>query len=276
MFEGKRYIHALFAAVIAASLVGPATGAELDRFKDMSGSLKIAGSTTTLPVMEEAVKRITAANPGIKIELSGGGSGMGARMVGMGQVDIGNTSRPLTESEKPGLKSTVFARDAVVLVVHLENPVSSLKSDQIKEIYSGKLLNWKDLGGPDKPIHVYTRTKGSGTRKFFEDKVLEKSPVTKDAKHVPSNKTMRVAVSRDPLAIGFVSASYVDSSVKPVTVDGTAPSHENIVNGSYTLMRGLFMNTKGEPTGLAKAFVEYVTSEEGVGIVKSKGYFPAK
>ena len=78
------------------------------------------------------------------------------------------------------------------------------------------------------------------------------------------------------MAIGFVSASYVDSSVKPVTVDGTASTHENTVNGSYTLMRGLFMNTKGEPTGLTKAFIDYVTSEEGVEIVKSKGYFPAK
>lgn len=87
---------------------------------------------------------------------------------------------------------------------------------------------------------------------------------------------MRVAVSRDPLAIGFVSASCVDSSVKPVTVHGIAPTHENIVSGSSTLMRGLSMNTKGDSTGLAKAFVDSVTSEEGVEIVKSKGYFPAK
>lgn len=157
MFDGKRYIHILLAVVIAVSLVGPAIGAGLDRFKDMSGTLKIAGSTTTLPVMEEAVKRITAACRGIKIELSGGGSGVGARMVRMGQVDIGNTSRPLTESEKLGLKSTVFARDAVVLIVHLDNSMSSLTSDQMKEIYSGNISNWKELA---EPINPFTCTLG--------------------------------------------------------------------------------------------------------------------
>jgi phosphate transport system substrate-binding protein len=129
---------------------------ELERFRGLSGSLDIAGGTAHIPVMEEAAKRIMSAWPGIRITVAGGGSGVGARKAGEGLAQIGNTGRPLSPEERAtyGLVSHAFAIDGVAVVVHPANPVAALTTAQVRDIYAGRIVRWKHVGGPDRAVHV--------------------------------------------------------------------------------------------------------------------------
>ena len=137
----------------------PALSAELKKFDGLKGQIDIAGGTAHIPVMTAAVKRINAANPDIRITVAGGGSGVGIKKLGEGIVNIGNTGRAITEQEKEahGLVTFPFALDGVAIVVHPSNPVTGLTADQMKKIYAEEITNWKDVGGADGPIHLFTR-----------------------------------------------------------------------------------------------------------------------
>ncbi len=259
---------------VVATYVG--AGGELERFRGLEGRLDIAGGTAHIPVMEEAAKRIMEFNPRIRITIAGGGSGVGVRKLADGLVDIGNTGRPLTEEEKEsfGLETFPFAVDGIAVVVHPENPVEGLSSEQVRRIFAGELRKWSEVGGGEGAIHLYTRDEASGTRTVFWKKLLEKGPIDQRAVVVPSNGAMRVAVSEDPLAIGYLSIGHVDSTVKALPIDGVLPSQENAASGTYWVARKLYMNTKGKPQGLAKAFIEYILGPEGAEIIRNKGYIP--
>ncbi|MDD3473007.1 MAG: substrate-binding domain-containing protein, partial [Syntrophaceae bacterium] len=142
---------------------------ELDCFQGMEGTLDIAGGTAHIPVMKEAAQKIMTFNPRIKITIAAGGSGVGVQKVGEGMVGIGNTGRALSQAEieKFGLKSFPFAIDGVAVAVNPENPISELTSSEVQDIFSGKIKNWKDLGGKDAIINLYTRDEASGTREVF-------------------------------------------------------------------------------------------------------------
>jgi phosphate transport system substrate-binding protein len=251
---------------------------ELSRFTTLEGKLDIAGGTAHIPVMKDAAEKIMTKNPKIRITIAAGGSGVGVQKVGEGLVNIGNTGRPLTKSEveKYGLKSFPFAVDGVAVAVNPKNRVSGLTSNQVKDIFAGKITNWKDVGGDDSPVHLFTRDEASGTREVFWKKLLQKGPVLNSANVVPSNGAMKVALSQDPLSIGYLSIGHVDSTVKAIKLDGVNPTQENATNGAYKVTRKLYMNTKGEPSPLAKAFIDYILSPAGAEIAKKHGFIPSK
>jgi phosphate transport system substrate-binding protein len=271
-----RAVLAFFVLALSSLPGSIAWSGPLDGFAGLEGTIGIAGGTAHIPVMNDAAQNIMTFNPKIRITVEGGGSGIGVQKAGEGLVDIGNTGRALSEEEvaKYGLKSYAFALDGVAAIVHPQNPIAGLSPRQIREIFAGSITNWKDVGGKDGSIHLFNRDEASGTREVFWEKLLKKGPVATSANIVPSNGAMKVAVSQDKDAIGYVGIGHVDGSLKPISLDGVAPSQENAMNGSYPVVRKLYMNTKGEPSKLVKTFIDYVMSPEGAGISKKYGYIP--
>jgi phosphate transport system substrate-binding protein len=248
--------------------------AALDAFKGEKGEIRSAGGTAHIPVMKEAAARIMGFNPEIQISIAGGGSGVGVKQVGEGLVDIGNTGRTPTEDEvkQYGLKMFKWAIDGVAIVVNPANKARSLSQDQAAAIFAGKITNWNEVGGVDKRINLYTRDEASGTREVFWEKALKKGDIAATANVIVSNGAMKGAVSQDPYGIGYVSVGHIDETVAPVTFNGIEPSMQNVKDGKYPVARGLFSNTKGEPAGLVKKFIEYLFTEEGQQIVVEKGF----
>jgi phosphate transport system substrate-binding protein len=264
--------------MMAASLLFlvSANAGAIDQFSGLTGEIRISGGTAHIPVMKEAAKQIMSANPEISISIAGGGSGVGIKQVGEGIVDIGNSGRAATDAEveKYGLKLFKWAIDGVGAAVHPDNPVTSLTKTQLKDIYSGKITTWKELGGKDAPITVYTRDESSGTRAVFWKKALDKGDIVSSANFVVSNGAMKTAIANDPNAIGYVSVGHMDASVAGVALDGVSPTIDTVKSGEYKVARGLYSNTKGDPSGLTKVFIEYLLSPEGQQIAVLKGFVP--
>ncbi|MFR9041145.1 phosphate ABC transporter substrate-binding protein, partial [Bilophila wadsworthia] len=167
-----------------------------------------------------------------------------------------------------------FAIDGVALVVNPANNVSDITAQQAADIYNGKITNWKELGGTDAPITLYTREDGSGTREVFVERALNKGSIVQSANVVNSNGAMKTAVAQDKQSIGYVGIGHVDKNVKALVFDKMVPSQENASNGTYKVTRLLFMNTKGAPEGITKAFIDYIYTPEGTEIIKKSGYIP--
>jgi len=273
--NGRWLVPVLLAGSILIAL-NQAYCSALDNFKGLEGTISIAGGTAHIPVMNDEAKNIMTFNPAVKITVEGGGTGVGVQKVGEGLVDIGNTGRALSpeEVQKYGLKSYPFALDGVATVVNPRNSVSDLTAEQIIDIFAGKITNWKEVGGKDAAIHLFSRDEASGTREVFWEKQLKKGTVAASANIVPSNGAMKVAVAQDPDAIGYVSIGHVDDTVKAIKLAGIAASQENAMNGSYPIVRKLYMNTKGDPNKLVKAFIDYILSPDGAEIIKRHGYIP--
>jgi len=251
--------------------------AALQAFSGQSGTINIAGGTAHIPVMEEAAKRIMRTNSAISITIAGGGSGVGVKQVGEGLVQIGNTGRAVTDAEvaQYGLISYPFAIDGVALAVHPSNGLNALSSQQAQDVFSGAITNWKDIGGRDAPITLYTREDGSGTREVFVDILLKKGSIASNAVIVNANGAMKTALANDENGVGYIGIGYIDAGVKALEVDGMKPTQENASNGAYTITRLLYMNTKGEPDPLTKTFIKYLTdSAEGRSIISGAGYLP--
>lgn len=274
MKKSIRLLKGLMVLSVILLASGICSASSLDAFKGEKGILRISGGTAHIPVMKEAAKRIMAFNPDIQITIAGGGSGAGIKQVGEGLVNIGNSGRKPTNSEinKYGLHMYKWAMDGVTAVVHPDNPVKSLASKQLQGIYAGKIANWKTLGGDDRPINIYTRDKSSGTRSVFWKKALGKGEISGKAHFVASNGAMKSAVTNDPYAIGYVSVGYIDKSVVPVSLDNVTPSLKTVQTSEYNVARGLYSNTKGECSGLAKKFIQYLLSPEGQKIAVEKGF----
>ncbi len=237
---------------------------------ELSGSLKMSGSTSVQPLAEELTQAFMKENPKVQITVTGGGSGVGIKDAADGKVNIGNVSRDLKDSDPKGLVATTIAKDAIVIVVNSKNPADKLTTDQVKKIYTGAITNWKDIGGKNAPIIVNSRTAPSGTFDFFKEKFLGEDNVIATAKQHASNGLVRHAVAGNENAIGFISMGFLDSSVKAPTLDGVKPTLENAKNGTYKVIRPFVMVTKGAPTGLAKSFLDFVLSSEGQSIVKKE------
>ena len=274
----KKIVRNAFALGFSVLVAGAACAGDLDKFSGKQGKIDIAGGTAHIPVMKEAAKRIMQANSGIRISVAAGGSGVGVQKVGEGLVDIGNTGRPLSNEEigKYGLKSYAFALDGVAIALHPKNPVANLTLAQVQGIYSGKISNWKDVGGRDASIHLYTRDEASGTREVFWEKMLNKGQIAASANVVASNGAMKSSLSGDLDAIGYISIGFLDDAVKAPTLDGVAPTQESAKSGKYPIVRKFFMNTKGEPQGLVADFVRYIRGGEGQQITAGAGYIPVQ
>lgn len=275
----KRFLQCAAAVLAVFFLMCGMAGADmLQQFAGQKGKIDIAGGTAHIPVMNEAAKRIMTANPDIRITVEGGGTGVGVQKAGEGLVDIGNTGRALSGDEvaKYGLVSFPFAVDGVTVVLNPANSVSALTSAQVQDIFAGKITNWKDVGGADAAITLYTRDEASGTREVFWGKLLKKGAIADKANVVASNGAMKVAVSQDAQGIGYMSIGFVDAAVKAPLLDGAEPSQDNAKSGAYKIARMLYMNTKGEPQGLTKLFIDYVTGPECTEIISKAGYIPLR
>ena len=267
-------------AMLALSVLmaAPVWAGELDAFAGKKGKIDIAGGTAHIPVMKDAAKRIMQTHPDVRITVAAGGSGVGVQKVGEGLVEIGNTGRPLSDEEvaKYGLKSFAFAIDGVAVALHPKNPVANLTAVQVQEVFSGKVNNWKQVGGRDAAIHLFTRDEASGTREVFWEKLLKKGAIAESANVVASNGAMKSALAGDPDAIGYVSIGHVDETIKAPTLDSIAPTQDNARSGKYPIVRNLYMNTKGVPQGLTAAFIHYVMGPEGQQMTAAAGYLPLK
>lgn len=247
-----------------------------------SGVVKASGSTTVLPLAQEAVTRFTTENPGATVEVQGGGSSTGIEQVKEGVVDIGNSSRDLKDEENDGsLVDHKIALDIISVIVNPSVPVTSLTTDQVKGIFTGAITNWNEVGGPDARIVVVVRDKASGTREMFDEKALgskKDAPVESVASAIETNSNgiMRETVSSTANSIGYISHGYLTSAIKGVQYDGVEATLENATNGTYPLSRYLHMITKGEPSGVVKAYIDYVLSDDFQEEVVAEEYIPIK
>jgi phosphate transport system substrate-binding protein len=243
-------------------------------------SISLAGSTTVQPVAEKLGEAFKAKNPGVQIDVQGGGSSVGVKSAGEGTVDIGMASREIKDSEKdefPNMVIHTIARDGIAIVVNPGVGVDGLTKDQVRDIFSGATTNWSEVGGPDKAIVVVSREEGSGTRGAFEEMVMGEEAVIVDTAILqPSNGALKTTVSTTDDAVGFLSFGYLDDSVKALAIDGVDATVENALNGAYPIVRPLNMLTDGEPAGEVKAFLDFVLSDAGQAIVEEEGYLPVK
>jgi len=251
-------------------------------------TIRIAGSTTVLPVASKAAEKYMAEHPGVRITVNPGGSGVGVKSIGRGTVDIGMVSREITDKEKKFFKNvnfTVmsFARDAVACVVSgevFEEGVTRLSKAQIRGIYSGEIKNWKEVGGPDREIFVIDKEAHRGTRHVFMEYIFgEKTPIARGADLVSgSNNEEQTKVTLSDSAIGMLSIAWINKDVRGVGItEGDKviePTIENIKNGSYPISRSLTFVTTGPPKGAVKAFLDYIRGPEGRKIIVESGYVP--
>jgi phosphate transport system substrate-binding protein len=279
-FLPRTIVATLLIAAITATLAGSGCIDNKDAgTQEHTMKLQVAGSTTVLPIAEECARVFMENNPGDKIHPSGGGSSLGVKAVADGTVDIGTASRDMKDSERaeyPDLVTHAIAKDGVAIVVHPSNQVSDLTMEQLQGIYTGKITNWKDLGGEDAEIMVVSREEGSGTRDCFEASVLKpiKTEVADCAIIQNSNGQMRTTVAGNEYGIGFLSLGFVNSDIKAVGLDGTDPTIENIRSGDYAISRTLWMITKGEPDPDEQVFLDFVLSEDGQNIVSEVHFIP--
>ncbi|HJX35293.1 MAG TPA: phosphate ABC transporter substrate-binding protein [Desulfatiglandales bacterium] len=248
----------------------------------MAGNIVITGSTTVLPVAQKVAEAYMSQNPDVKISISGGGSGEGIKALIDGTTNIADSSRFIKDSE---IKQAVdkgrypvpfaVAYDCIIPVVHPSNTVMNLTTQQLKGIYKGEIKNWKEIGGPDKPIVVISRDTSSGTYEVWEDKVMNKERVSPSALLQASSGAIVQAVSSNRNAIGYIGIGYVDNSVKALMVNRIKGSEETALNGSFPITRALYMFTSGWPTGDTLNFINFVLHpQKGQKYVREEGFVP--
>jgi len=247
-----------------------------------AGNLVIQGSTTVLPIAQKVAEAYMKVNPKVKISISGGGSGEGIKALIDGTTDIADSSRFIKNEEvklavEKGAYPVPFAiaYDCIVPIVHPSNPVKNLTMDQLRAIYMGTIKNWKEVGGPALQIVVVSRDTSSGTYEVWEQKVMKKERVYAGALLQASNGAIVQAVSKNRYAIGYIGLGYINTSVKPLTVNGIKGSERTTLDGTYPISRALYMFTRGWPTGDTLNFINFVLNpQKGQRYVKEAGFVP--
>ncbi|GGG75811.1 phosphate ABC transporter substrate-binding protein [Paenibacillus radicis (ex Gao et al. 2016)] len=259
----KQITIAALIAVIGFSSVHVA-----DAASKLSGKIVINGSSALLPLTLQAANEFKKANPKVKISASAAGSITGPQAVRKGIADIGAVDWDATK-DVPGFKKfdgQVAHKVAVIpfaTVVNKNVGVSNLTTKDLQGIFSGKIKNWKDVGGKDAEIIVVNRTFGSGTRVNFQDKALAGEDfMTKgdNYKEVKTSGDMKTAIETTPNAIGYMDLAYVTDKMSALSVNGVAPTEANVINGKYKVWGYGYYMTKGQPTGAVKEFIAYVQS----------------
>jgi phosphate transport system substrate-binding protein len=266
--------------VALAALASPALAA--------AGTVTVKGSDTMVILVQRWAEDYMKKTPGRKIQVTGGGSGTGIAALVNGTTEIADASRSIKEAEAAKIRDrfgvlpveTVVARDGVAVYVNASNPVRQLTVAQVRSLYLGDVTNWKDVGGPDAPVVLYSRENSSGTYVFFKEHVLANDDFAAQAQTLPGTAAVVNAVAKERNGIGYGGAAYA-KGVKEVEIvgpdgQGYLPTAENVKAGRYALSRPLFMYTRGRPGGEAKQFIDFCLSSEGQGIVTQVGYFPVK
>lgn len=244
--------------------------------------LVIVGSTTILPLSEHLATNYRK-KVGVDVLVQGGGSSAGPVALSNNVAQIAASSRELTEDEKKNLRVFTVAHDVLAIVTHPQNPLDNITIEQLRNVLSGKITNWKELGTPfDKPIQLINDSSGNGTRAALEELVMEKS---KDSKGIPitlmsvvtnSSSEMKANIANFKYSLGYLPFCYLDSTVKALSVDGVPPTYAAAYKGRYPLFRDIYYAIKKDSAGLELAYIYYVLSPEGQDIVVQEGFLPIK
>ena len=243
--------------------------------------LNVSGSTTILPIAEESADAFQVAHPDTSVLVSGLGSSAGIEAVSAGTAQIGTSSRDLKpEESKLGLVDFPIAYDGIAVIVSPDNPVSGVSMQQLRDIFAGRIKNWSEVGGENRPIELVNRDESSGTREAFQKLVMATDLFDSRATVLPGTGQVRDVVARAPGAIGYISLGFVKPRfttvrVKALTVDGILPSEKSVADHTYPIGRVLHFFTRGHPTGLTKQFVDFVLSSTvQKGVVTDAGFIP--
>lgn len=247
--------------------------------------LTVKGSDTVLPLSQKEAEKFMKANKGSAITVIGGGSGVGIAALMDGTTDISMSSRKLKMDEKLKLsnmgkayKEVIVAYDALAVIVNPANSVSKLTKEQIEGIYTGKIKNWKEVGGADMPITVYSRESSSGTYEFFKEHLLSNKNYAASCLMMPATGAIIESVSQTKGAIGYVGLAYMEKTVKDVAVSYdkgktyVTATYANAKNKTYPVVRPLFYFYEKKNETKVKSFIDYILSPTGQATVKEVGY----
>jgi phosphate transport system substrate-binding protein len=284
-------------AIIVLVLVtscGPASSSTETASDSSAKYIENKGSDTIVNLALAWAERYQTEQPDVRISVTGGGSGTGIAALINKTVDIANASRKIKDEELAEAKGNgvdpvehIIARDAIVVIVNPENPVSQLTLKQISDIYSGKISNWSEVGGEDRPIVRLSRETNSGTHVYFLETVLrlgnsdDKTLFSMDTLLLPSSEGIVAEVRQNPNAIGYDGLGYVPKDLKMIAIakeEGGAyvlPSIPTVNDKTYPIARDLYMYTDGEPTGVIKEYLDWILSSEAQQIVADLGFVPA-
>ncbi len=244
-------------------------------------TVDVNGSTTVLPAMQLVAESFMKVNPNIAVTISGTGSGNGIKALRDKTTDIAMSSRDLKDKEvkdfeSHGMQPVKFtvAHDAIIPVVNPKNKVQGLTKAQLRDVFAGKIRDWKDVGGDAAPIVVIGRDSSSGTFECFQELVMGKDRVSARALLQASNGGVVQAVTANPNAIGYVGIGYLEAGAKGISVDGVAPTEENAKAKKWPISRDLYLFTIGQPQGGAKALIDYMLGKDGQAAVQKSGYLP--
>src|SRR5262245_53654483 len=254
-----------------------------------AGTLTVKGSDTMVILGQRWAEEYMKKNPATTIQVTGGGSGTGISALINGTTDICESSRSMKPAEKEKLRDRynslgveiAVARDGLAVYVNESSPLTEISMDQLKQIFTGKVTNWKALGGPDANIIVYSRENSSGTYVFFKETVLTGADFTPRAQTMPGTAAVVNAVAKEKFGIGYGGAAYA-KGIKILNVKkdpasaAITPSKATVLNGTYPLARPLFFYLRAKPTGEIKSFIDWVLTAEGQAIVEKVGYYPVK
>jgi len=252
------------------------------------------GSDTMVNLALAWAEKYQSIKPEVSISVTGGGSGTGIASLTNDTVDIANASRAMKDEEKEAMPAGtpaveyIVARDAIAVIVNLDNPVSELTLQQVSDIYSGKINNWKEVGGDDLQIVRLSRETNSGTHVYFLENVLRQGNsedttlFSTDTLLLPSSEGIMTEVRDNPHAIGYDGLGYVTPEVKVIAIAEhpedayVLPSAETVNDKSYPVARDLYMYTAGLPKGAIQAYIEWIFSEEAQALVKELGFVPVQ
>jgi phosphate transport system substrate-binding protein len=250
--------------------------------------ITVKGSDTMVILAQKWAELYMKNNPSSTIQVTGGGSGVGITALINGTTDICNSSRPMKQTEIEKLKARYntlgvqipCAKDGITIFLNEANKVQELTIKQLSDIYSGRVKNWKDVGGNDAEIRVYGRENSSGTYVFFHDEVV-KADYAANVQTLPGTAAVVNAVKKDVNGIGYGGAAYaVGVKHAKIKKDANSPSFlptaESIGKGEYPMTRYLYMYLRNKPTGGTKKYIDWILSAEGQAVVTEVGYFPYK
>ena len=264
----------ILTTIAAVAVAGAASAAD---------KVVVDGSTTVGPIAKAFAEYYMAANPGVHISVSESGSGNGAKSMLNGTCDVAIMSRAMKETEfkaaaEKGIQPVahVVALDGLPILVHPSNPVQDLTVEQVRNIFLGKITNWKEVGGPDKTIVTISRDTSSGTFETFAKLVMDKQKIHENCEYVGSNGAIRQRVQSTPTAIGYAGLGFVDKTVKALKINGIYPSAETVQTGEYPIARPLFMYTNKYPKlgGTLYQFMTIHLTEDGQEMVEEIGFVP--
>lgn len=254
-----------------------------------AGTITIKGSDTMVLLGQRWAEQYMAQSPSTTIQVTGGGSGTGISALINGTTDICQASRAMSDAEKGNLRDRYqttgveipVARDGLSVYVNAANPIKELDMEQLRLVFTGKITNWKELGGQDAKIVLYSRENSSGTYVFFKEHVLKNADYSPRAQSMPGTAAVVNAVSKEKNGIGYGGAAYA-KGIRVINVKKTpsspavSPDLAHVQDGSYPLSRPLFFYVRNKPTGEIKAFVDWILTSKGQEIVSKVGYFPIK